>query len=73
MKTRKKAMSKSDLEWHCAGLHDLLIKVKDFTVMGVLTDGGHHKQYCLMQILRAIDPEEHKKFLDGAVDKGIAP
>ncbi len=34
---------------------EALVRVNDWAVSGLLTDEGHHKQYCLEQILIAID------------------
>jgi len=58
--------------------YDALSKVEDWAVAGLLDDEGHHKQYCLEQILLAlgIDLAELRTRLskdDYEWEPGIAP
>ena len=41
---------------------------------GIHTDGAHHKQWCLMQILKLVNPE-HYDYVRSfeVVDEGIEP
>lgn len=46
----------------------------DLLVLGLLTDGGHHKQWALEEALKLIDPEllEHYQNEED-IERGIAP
>jgi hypothetical protein len=55
-----------------------LARAVNFAVSGLLTDGGHHKQWCLEQVLVSlgIDLEELRSALqegDYGWEEGIAP
>ena len=67
-------MSKEDdLEYTVAGLVDGLIKIKDLALEGLCTDGEHHKQWYLAEILRNLDPNKYQELREEGEDLGIAP
>ncbi len=43
-------------------------RVQDWAIAGLLVEGGHHKQYCLEQIVIALGVE-----VDEEWEPGIAP
>ena len=62
-----------DLEYTVAGLCDGLIKIKDLALEGLCTDGAHHKQYVLAEILRNLDPAKYQELREAGEDLGVAP
>jgi len=57
---------------------DLIKKVTDLALDGLLTDGGHHKQWYLERILETLGIDldwlvEAVKSADGELERGIAP
>jgi hypothetical protein len=53
---------------------DLIKRVVSLCVEGLTTDGGHHKQWYLEQILRSISGARYHEFKrEHEWEKGIAP
>ena len=57
---------------------DQLDEAVDFAIMGLLNDGGHHKQWCLEQVIirLGVDLEELRQELTAegySWEEGIAP
>ena len=60
-------------------LEDVELEVMELAIEGLFTDGGHHKQWFLEQILRSVDcdlnllEQEYLYNDEESWDKGIAP
>jgi hypothetical protein len=57
---------------------DVITKIKDLSIDGLLTDGAHHKQWYLEQILTLLGVDldrldEELESLGGEREPGIAP
>lgn len=50
-----------------------LNELSDMAHAGLSTDGAHHKQWYLSEILKRINPEWHAEFAKKSGDTGVCP